>query len=158
MKKQYICLFFACLTFLLTGCDKYLDIQPTGSVIPHTLAEYRALWLNACTTVPADRGLAGMGADEMFVSNKNDQDKYGAKYSELTIQITALAKEMERVRKLIEIATSIDAINIEDKEVEIYTTQGFLVKRVKLSDNDPFRNIPDGVYIVDGKKVYIHAK
>ena len=80
------------------------------------------------------------------------------KYSELTIQITALAKEMERVRKLIEIATSIDAINIEDKEVEIYTTQGFLVKRVKLSDNDPFRNIPDGVYIVDGKKVYIHAK
>lgn len=45
MKKQYICLFFACLTFLLTGCDKYLDIQPTGSVIPHTLAEYRALWL-----------------------------------------------------------------------------------------------------------------
>ena len=55
MKKQYICLFFACLTFLLTGCDKYLDIQPTGSVIPHTLAEYRALWLNACTTVPADR-------------------------------------------------------------------------------------------------------
>ena len=80
------------------------------------------------------------------------------KYSELTIQITALAKEMERVRKLIEIATSIDAINIEDKEVEIYTTQGFLVKRVKLSDNDPFRIIPDGVYIVDGKKVYIHAK
>lgn len=57
MKKQYICLFFACLTFLLTGCDKYLDIQPTGSVIPHTLAEYRALWLNACTTVPADRDL-----------------------------------------------------------------------------------------------------
>ena len=39
MKKQYICLFFACLTFLLTGCDKYLDIQPTGSVI-------RIRWLN----------------------------------------------------------------------------------------------------------------
>lgn len=34
MKKQYICLFFACLTFLLTGCDKYLDIQ------------FRIRWLN----------------------------------------------------------------------------------------------------------------
>lgn len=80
------------------------------------------------------------------------------KYSDLTIQITALAKEMERVRELIEIVTSIDAVNIEDKEVEIYTTQGFLVKRVKLSDNDLLQGIPDGVYIVDGKKVYIHAK
>ena len=32
----------ACM-LLLAACDNYLDIQPTGSVIPNSLAEYRAL-------------------------------------------------------------------------------------------------------------------
>ena len=39
MKKQYICLFFACLTFLLTGCDKYWI-----SSLPEVL--FRIRWLN----------------------------------------------------------------------------------------------------------------
>ena len=30
----------ACM-LLLAACDNYLDIQPTGSVIPNSLAEYR---------------------------------------------------------------------------------------------------------------------
>ena len=43
MKKIYIYLTFVCLSTILAGCDKFLDIKPTGSVIPTTLDEYRAL-------------------------------------------------------------------------------------------------------------------
>lgn len=78
------------------------------------------------------------------------------KYAELILQTETLAIEIARVRILIANETSIDAVRTEDREVEVYTTQGFLVKRVRLSDSHPFRNIPEGVYIVDGKKVYIH--
>lgn len=78
------------------------------------------------------------------------------KYAELILQTETLAIEIARVRILIANETSIDAVRAEDREVEVYTTQGFLVKRVRLSDSHPFRNIPEGVYIVDGKKVYIH--
>ncbi len=78
MKKLYIEILSAAIFCLIAGCDRFLDIQPTGSVIPTTLSEYRALWLNACTTVPANRGLASLGADELFVSNSKDKDRYSA--------------------------------------------------------------------------------
>ena len=41
MRKIYIMLLMSSVV-LLTACDM-LDIQPTGKVIPQTLAEYRAL-------------------------------------------------------------------------------------------------------------------
>ena len=76
MKKIYIYLTFVCLSTILAGCDKFLDIKPTGSVIPTTLDEYRALWVSTCNNLPSDRGLAAMGADEMYVTNSGDRDKY----------------------------------------------------------------------------------
>lgn len=43
---------------LLAACDNYLDIQPTGSVIPNSLAEYRALLARSYKDVSnfSDRG------------------------------------------------------------------------------------------------------
>ena len=56
MRKIYIMLLMSSVV-LLTACDM-LDIQPTGKVIPQTLAEYRALIATAYKTVPDARGLA----------------------------------------------------------------------------------------------------
>ena len=42
MKKIINLMIIGCM-LLFTACDNYLDIQPTGSVIPNSLAEYRAL-------------------------------------------------------------------------------------------------------------------
>lgn len=53
-----------CMTALYS-CDKYLDIQPVGKVIPRTAAEFRALLLQAYSSVPSDRGLATFRSDEM---------------------------------------------------------------------------------------------
>ena len=39
MKKTISLMIMACM-LLLAACDNYLDIQPTGSVIPNSLAEY----------------------------------------------------------------------------------------------------------------------
>ena len=39
MKKTISLMIMACM-LLLAACDNYLDIQPTGSVIPISLAEY----------------------------------------------------------------------------------------------------------------------
>lgn len=49
----------ACM-LLLAACDNYLDIQPTGSVIPNSLAEYRALLARSYKDVSkfSDRGMA----------------------------------------------------------------------------------------------------
>lgn len=79
------------------------------------------------------------------------------KYAVLQEQIKSLAAEMERVRQEI-IITSVDAVYHGDREVNIYTLEGYFVKRVRLSDPNAFRNIPKGVYIVDGKKMVLPQK
>lgn len=51
----------------LYSCDKYLDIQPVGRVIPRTAKEFRELLTQAYTNVPNDRGLATFRSDEMLM-------------------------------------------------------------------------------------------
>lgn len=51
----------------LCSCDKYLDIQPVGKVIPRTAKEFRALLTQAYNYVPSDRGLATFRSDEMLM-------------------------------------------------------------------------------------------
>lgn len=65
--------------FLMTSCDM-LDIQPTGKVIPKTLAEYRALLNTSYKAVPSGaRGLPSFRSDEMYVRDDSwDQNAYAA--------------------------------------------------------------------------------
>ena len=76
MRKIYIMLLMSSVV-LLTACDM-LDIQPTGKVIPQTLAEYRALIATAYKTVPDARGLACFRSDELYVKDDSWEQKSSA--------------------------------------------------------------------------------
>lgn len=69
----------AALLLVLGSCDKYLDIQPVGKVIPTTAAEFRSLLTEAYVTVPSDRGLATFRSDETRLDptmSANDLSSY----------------------------------------------------------------------------------
>lgn len=76
--KKIITLMIGCV-FLFAACDNYLDIQPIGSVIPNSLAEYRALLVRSYKDVSnfGDRGLACFRSDEMQIrDDEYDQNYY----------------------------------------------------------------------------------
>ena len=64
---------------LFSGCDKYLDIIPTGSVIITTAQEFRKMLTHAYSIIPEDRGLATFRADELIMDatiSKEDLNSY----------------------------------------------------------------------------------
>lgn len=97
---------------------------------------------------------AAIADAEAALENAGKASAASTMYAELLLQTDLLAKEMERVRQAID-ASSIDSIQAGDREVEVYTIEGYLVKRVRLSDPDAFRFLPEGIYIVDGKKMFL---
>lgn len=67
------------ITILLTSiilafssCNDFLDIKPTGSVIPENLDEYRELLTGAYYAFPNDRGMTGFRSDEMTIDETDD--------------------------------------------------------------------------------------
>ena len=97
---------------------------------------------------------AAIADAEAALENAGKASAASTMYAELLLQTDLLATEMERVRQAID-ASSIDSIQAGDREVEVYTIEGYLVKRVRLSDPDAFRFLPEGIYIVDGKKMFL---
>lgn len=65
---------------MLTSCDDFLDITPTGKVIATTADEYRALLTYEYKNFPEDRGLATLRSDEMLLdkaaTNAEDYDSF----------------------------------------------------------------------------------
>lgn len=72
MKKNIILL--ALLPWLLVSCDKFLDIRPTGRVIPTTLSEYRELMISAYYTFPSATGKTAFRSDEFDMNNSSQDD------------------------------------------------------------------------------------
>lgn len=54
-----------------TGCDNFLDITPTGRVIPETAQDYRELMTEAYYLMPSSRGLTAFISDEIDMTSKN---------------------------------------------------------------------------------------
>lgn len=79
MKKTNITYFLLAL-LLLTGCDDFLDITPTGKVIATTGEEYRELLTYEYRSFPEDRGYTTLRSDEMTLSpaytSSEDYDSY----------------------------------------------------------------------------------
>lgn len=70
MKKIFQTTIRICLAVLLfTACDDFLDIQPTGKVIPKTGREFRALLTEAYSAFPSDRGKTVFRSDELTLDN-----------------------------------------------------------------------------------------
>ena len=65
---------------VMTGCDSFLDITPTGKVIAKTGKEYRALLTYEYKNFPEDRGLATLRGDEITLdkttTKAEDYDSY----------------------------------------------------------------------------------
>lgn len=73
MKKSIYTTLF-CILLGLTGCDKFLDITPTGRVIPETAQDYRELLTQAYYDMPSSRGLTAFISDETDMTKINPSD------------------------------------------------------------------------------------
>lgn len=74
MKKIYTIILVISLG-VFSSCDDFLDIVPTGQVIPKTLEEYRALQTAAYLSFPDDRGLTTFRSDELDLAPADNTSK-----------------------------------------------------------------------------------
>ena len=67
---------FTCVA-AFSSCDKYLDIQPVGKVIPTTVDDYRALLNEAYQMPQIDRAVVDFRSDIVVVrDNDTDMNDY----------------------------------------------------------------------------------
>lgn len=59
------------------SCNRFLDVTPTGVVIPESIADYRAILTNAYNTYPAHRSVLQYRTDEVTLNT----DSYSASYA-----------------------------------------------------------------------------
>ncbi|MCS3529370.1 RagB/SusD family nutrient uptake outer membrane protein [Chryseobacterium sp. JUb7] len=73
MRKITTIIALAVLSFSSIGCDRFLDIQPEGKIIPTTVDDYRKVLTSAYSKYPVHRSLTALRTDEMSI-DENTSD------------------------------------------------------------------------------------
>lgn len=73
MRKFTTFIAVAVLSFSSIGCDRFLDIQPEGKIIPVTAEDYRKVLTSAYSKYPIHRSLVALRTDELNV-DENTSD------------------------------------------------------------------------------------
>jgi len=70
MKKINIAL-VVIVAFLSVSCDKFLDIEPVGRIIPKSYTDFRGVITSGYVTVSSDRSLIALRGDESFIDQSS---------------------------------------------------------------------------------------
>ncbi|WP_106915069.1 RagB/SusD family nutrient uptake outer membrane protein [Chryseobacterium aurantiacum] len=73
MKKITTIIALAVISFTSIGCDRFLDVQPEGKVIPVTVEDYRKVLTSAYAKYPSHKSLSVLRTDEVNI-NENISD------------------------------------------------------------------------------------
>lgn len=65
--KRLIILSVVLFSLSISGCKKYLEIEPVGKVIPTTIEDFRALMTSAYSTFPKHKALLAIRTDELIL-------------------------------------------------------------------------------------------
>lgn len=77
MKKIFAIAGLVALSWSTVSCDRFLDIQPEGKVIPTTVEDYRKVLTSAYAKYPTHKSLSALRTDELQIdSNSMDFPNY----------------------------------------------------------------------------------
>jgi len=71
MRKITTFIALAVLSFSSIGCDRFLDIQPEGKIIPITAEDYRKVLTSAYSKYPAHKSLTALRTDEVSIDENS---------------------------------------------------------------------------------------
>ncbi|REC74331.1 RagB/SusD family nutrient uptake outer membrane protein [Chryseobacterium elymi] len=71
MRKITTFIALAVLSFSSIGCDRFLDIQPEGKIIPVTVEDYRKVLTSAYSKYPAHKSLTALRTDEVSIDENS---------------------------------------------------------------------------------------
>lgn len=73
MRKITTFIAIAVLSFSSIGCDRFLDIQPEGKIIPTSVEDYRKVLTSAYSKYPVHKSLTALRTDELNIDESMNE-------------------------------------------------------------------------------------